>query len=233
MCRIQNLSIRTILFLVLFFFPETGFTQRLADWNKGDPAYTKKGFMDGNLVSTVFYNFGEVGDYLNEKNRSGVWPKGSQPPHTYLDGVAIIVQAEARAPSGNLIHPLETNYYEFTRTDPTSGITYGWWPLPGYARPSQTSPARSDDPDTWPASWPDRSADVAGKWNGLLAPAKQNADLETYFVFDDDRDREYLLKHKILSGCGRHYPRRAGHAGPGARVSVVAGSGRGCDLLVL
>ena len=99
--------------IVLFFLlPAQGIGQRLVDWNKGDHNNTKKGFMDGNLVSTVYYNFGEGGDYLNEKNRSGVWPKGSQPPHTYLDGVAIIVQAETEDPYGNLIHPLESNYYE-------------------------------------------------------------------------------------------------------------------------
>ena len=183
MYHIHKFSGKPILFLIVLYLTGTGFAQRSADWNKGDPSHTKKGFMDGNLVSTVYYNFGEVGDYANEKNRSGVWPKGSQPPHTYLDGVAIIVQAEAQAPSGNLIHPLETNYYEFTRTDPATRVTYGWWPLPGYANPNQTSPARSDDPDTWPSTWPDRTSEFDGHWNGLITPAKQNADVETYFGF--------------------------------------------------
>ena len=169
------------------------------DWNKGHQKYTQKGFMNGNLVETVYYNFGEVADWQNEPSRSGVWPKGTNPPHTYVDGVAIIVQAEAQAPSGNLIHPLETNYYEFTRTDPATRVTYGWWPLPGYSNPGQNSPARSDDPDTWPSSWPDRTSEFDGHWNGLITPAKQNADVETYFVFDDDRDREYLLEQKLSS----------------------------------
>ena len=93
----------------------------------------RKGFMDGNLAATVYYNFGEIADWENEPSRSGVWPKGTN--HTYVDGVAIIVQAEAEDPSGNIIHPLESNYYEFTRYDQSTGVTYGWWPLPGYACP--------------------------------------------------------------------------------------------------
>ena len=83
------------------------FAQRIIDKNKGDHNQTKKGIMDGNLVSTVYYNFGEIADWLNEPARSGVWPKGTN--HTYVDGIAIIVQAETQAPDGTIIHPLETN----------------------------------------------------------------------------------------------------------------------------
>lgn len=173
------------------------YSQWIVDKSKGHPNNTKKGFMDGNLVGTVYYNFGEVGDYLNEKNRSGVWPKGTD--HIYLDGVAIIVQAEAETPAGKIIHPLETNYYEFTRYDPATGITYGWWALPNYANPFNSSPARSDDEftgqNTWPAHWPDRPNDWDGYWNGFFGKGVKNADLETYFVFDDQQDREYILKH--------------------------------------
>jgi len=31
--------------------------QRIVDKNKGDHSQTKKGFMDGNLAATVYYNF--------------------------------------------------------------------------------------------------------------------------------------------------------------------------------
>ncbi|HDZ58751.1 MAG TPA: hypothetical protein ENH47_01620 [Ignavibacteriales bacterium] len=169
--------------------------QSLVDKNKGNHNNTKKGFMDGNLVSTVYYNFGEVADWLNEPGRSGVWPKGTN--HTYVDGVAIIVQAETQDPNGNLIHPLETNYYEFTRHDPATGVTYGWWALPGYDNPYNSSPARSDDFDTWPAHWPDRLSDWDRIWNGFFGKGVMNADLETYFVFDDNEDREYMASNNF------------------------------------
>ncbi|NTV79448.1 MAG: hypothetical protein HGA25_10045 [Clostridiales bacterium] len=169
--------------------------QRIVDKNKGDHNQTKKGFMDGNLAATVYYNFGEIADGLNEPSRSGVWPKGTN--HTYVDGVAIIVQAEAKDPSGKLIHPLESNYYEFTRFDAATGVTYGWWPLPGYSAPYSSMPARSDDLATWPDTWPDRPADWEGTWNGFFGKGVFNADVETYFVFDDDEDREYLLRNNF------------------------------------
>lgn len=189
---------RIPILLVLFFLcicPTVSNGQRIVDKNKGDHNQTKKGIMDGNLVSTVYYNFGEVADWLNEPSRSGVWPKGTN--HTYVDGVAIIVQAETRDPQGNIIHPLETNYYEYTRNDVATGVTYGWWPLPGYSARFQGSPAQSTDPSTWPQHWPDRPADWDGTWNGFFGKGVQNADLETYFVFDDNEDREYVLKNNF------------------------------------
>jgi len=123
---------------------------------------------------------------------SGVWPKGTN--HTYVDGVAIIVQAEVNK-NGHTFHPLETNYYEYTRYNPATGVTYGWWPLPGYANPNQSSVARSDDPTTWPSTWPDRPSDWNGQWDGFFGKGVRNADLESYFVFDDNEDRDYINQY--------------------------------------
>jgi len=180
---------------ILLVGPSFLFAQRLVDKNKGNHNETKKGMMDGNLVATVYYNFGEVADWLNEPSLSGVWPKGTN--HTYVDGVAMIVQAATKDPRGNIIHPLETNYYEYTRYDVATGVTYGWWPLPGYANRFQSVPAQSTDPNTWPPVWPDRPSDWNGRWNGFFGNGVQNADLETYFVFDDNEDREYILKNNF------------------------------------
>ncbi len=186
---------KSIFIILLFLWSNLVFPQRVVDWNKGNHNFTKKGIMDGNLVETVYYNFGEIADWKYEARRSGVWPKGSG--HTYVDGVAIIVQAETEDPLGNVIHPLETNYYEYTRYDPTTGVTYGWWPLPGYANPFRSSPAQSSRTNTWPIHWPDRPDDWNGSWNGFFGKGVQNADLETYFVFDDNEDREYILSHNF------------------------------------
>ena len=180
---------------VLGMTVSTSYAQRIVDKNKGDHNETKKGYMDGNLVGTVYYNFGEIADWLNDASRSGVWPKGTN--HTYIDGVAIIVQAETKDPQGNTIHPLETNYYEYTRSNVGSGVTYGWWPLPGYANRFQSSPAQSIDRTTWPPHWPGRPSDWDGSWDGFFGKGVLNADLETYFVFDDNEDREYILKNNF------------------------------------
>ncbi len=182
-------------FILILFFTGTISGQIIVDKNKGDHNQTRKGYMDGNLAATIYYNFGEIADWQNEPNRSGVWPKGTN--HTYVDGVAVIVQAETEDPAGNIIHPLETNYYEFTRYDPSSGITYGWWPLPGYAAPYSEIPARSDVPSSWPSKWPDRPSDWNGLWNGFFGKGVKNADVETFFVFDDNEDREYIIKNNF------------------------------------
>jgi len=170
--------------------------QRVVDKNKGNHNNTKKGYMDGNLVETVYLNFGEIADWLNEQGGpNGAWPKGSG--HLYIDGIAIIVQAETQDPAGNIIHPLETNYYEFTRHDPATGVTYGWYALPGYDNPYNPTIARSDDETTWPDHWPDRLSDWDGAWNGFFGKGEKNADLETFFVFDDNEDRQYIRENNF------------------------------------
>ena len=167
------------------------FGQRVVDKNKGNHNNTKKGYLDGNLVETVYLNFGEIADWLNEQNGpNGAWPKGSG--HMYVDGIAIIVQAETKDPAGHIIHPLETNYYEFTRHDLATGVTYGWYALPGYDNPYNSTITRSDDDNTWPLHWPDRPSDWDGVWNGFFGKGVFNADLETFFVFDDNEDRQYI-----------------------------------------
>ena len=149
--------------------------------------------MDGNLVATVYYNFGEIADWQNEPTRSGVWPKGTN--HTYIDGVAVIVQAEAMIPAGVSIHPLETNYYEYTRNDLATGSRTAGGRSPIMRARFQSSPAQSNDPETWPSHWPDRPSDWDGYGTAIFGKGVQNADLETYFVFDDNEDREYILKN--------------------------------------
>ena len=199
--RHSNGFLILVLCLVTVFGPLRNIQgQVVVDKNKGSHFVQQlKGYMDGNLVGTVYYSYGEVADWQNEASRSGEWPKGST--HTYVDGVAMIVQAEAQVPDpanpNNTItfHPLETNYYEYLRADKVTGVTYGWWPLPGYAAllPNR-SPAVSNDQSTWPSHWPDRLADWDGSWNGYFGKGVQNADLETFFVYDDNEDREYILK---------------------------------------
>lgn len=168
------------------------FGQRFIDPNKGNVVHTKKGIMDGNFVRTIFKNHGEVADWPNSP--SGEWPKGSG--HQYIDGVAVIVQAETRDSTGRIIHPLETNYREFIRKDPITGIPWGWAPLPGYAAPApNTEPAMSNKLSTWPSFWPDcpQCYDTLGNivWNGFFGRGILNADLETYYRMDDAPDKQY------------------------------------------
>ncbi len=160
--------------------------QRKPDPNVGDPKNRRQGIMDGNLVRTIFINWGEIAHWPDSP--SGEWPKGTG--QQYVDGVALIVQARTVDRNGNVIYPMETQYREFVDKGPNDEL-WGWGPLPGYFNPKQDSPAMSDDPNTWPASWPDRPPDWNGFWNGFFGKGVKNADLETYFVFDDDPDEEW------------------------------------------
>jgi len=172
---------------VLYFNQALG--QQVLDMNKGNILYTKKGIMDGNLVRTIFFNHGEVAHWPDQP--SGEWPKGSG--HSYVDGVAMIAQAEVHY-KGQVFHPLETRYREFMRYAP-DGTPWGWEPLPNYANMAQSSPAMSNSPETWPSHWPDRPVDWDGYWNGFFGKGVENADLETYFVFDDSQDKQYAIQY--------------------------------------
>ncbi|MDZ7378823.1 MAG: hypothetical protein ONB06_05680 [candidate division KSB1 bacterium] len=174
-------------FLALAVFLPHGLrAQRTPDPNTGDARYRRQGIMDGNLVRTIFINWGEIAHWPDQP--SGEWPKGSG--HSYVDGVALVVQARAIDNKGQVIYPMETQYREFVDKGPKDEL-WGWAPLPGYFNPRGDKPAMSNDPATWPVHWPDKPADWDGFWNGFFGKGVMNADLESYFVFDDDPDEEW------------------------------------------
>ncbi len=169
------------------------FAQRQPDPNVGQLQYTRKGIMDGNLVRTIFWNHGEIADWPNQP--SGEWPKGSG--HSYVDGVALVVAAPIVDAQGKRRHSVQTRYREDVDVSPEQ-IPWGFAPLQGYSNNDPktnptNAPALSNDPRTWPFMWPDRPLDWAGLWNGFFGKGVTNADLESYMVFDDDPDEEFLF----------------------------------------
>jgi hypothetical protein len=158
----------------------------------GDQRYKKLGIHNANKVRTMFYNQGEVGEWKHPL--SGEWPKGTG--QTYLDGNAVLVGASVVDVHGNRIHPVEAAYREYMRAAPDQSTDYGWQPLPGYLNPNQSYVAVSDQPETWPATWPDRPDWVDPEtglavWNGYFGRGVSNADQESYFVMDDDSDEDF------------------------------------------
>ncbi|TFH01953.1 MAG: hypothetical protein E4H13_03485, partial [Calditrichales bacterium] len=183
---------------------------------KGDNKYRKKGIMDGNLFRTLYFNQGEVAKWPDQP--SGEWPRGSG--HSYLDGVCLLVGAKV-AYRDTFITPMEAAYREWIDFDPVTGIPWGWEPLPGYAEPGSEIPALSNDATSWPDMWPGaifvfldvneddwiNQAEVNGEtgvdddrdgnvdnytyWYGYFGRGVTNADLETFYVFDDSKDREW------------------------------------------
>jgi len=179
--------------IFIFCMAAGAWAQRQADPNVGKLQFTRQGIMDGNLVRTIFWNHGEIADWPNQP--SGEWPKGSG--HSYVDGVALVVAAPIVDASGRRHHAVQTRYREDMDVSPEQ-IPWGFAPLPGYLSDDPktnliNSPAISNDPRTWPFQWPDRPIDWAGQWNGFFGKGVTNADLESYIVFDDDADEEFLF----------------------------------------
>ncbi|NQT63157.1 MAG: T9SS type A sorting domain-containing protein [Candidatus Marinimicrobia bacterium] len=152
----------------------------------GQQVFRRIGTLDAGLLATRFKNYGEITDYPNTP--ACEWPKGSG--HNYLDGLAFIIQAETEDNIGNIIHPMETQYREFTDKGPDD-TPWGWEPMPGYFNPISNAIAMSTIPETWPTHWPDKDVGWNGYWNGFEGKGVLKADQETYFAMDDYQDQEW------------------------------------------
>ena len=167
-------------------------TQAYRDDEYGNIQYRREGVMDGNLVRTLYYNNGEVGQWPFQP--SGEWPKGTG--QSYLDGVAVLIASEKLAPGNQtVITPLETSYREWMDKDPNTGEIWGLEPIPGYSNLKSTNPAISNDPESWPELWPralsNVNAEWDGEWYGYFGRGIINSDFETFFVMDDSKDGEF------------------------------------------
>lgn len=180
-----------ILITQTVLFSQISNVDRYRNDQKGDYKYRRKGIMDGNLVRTIFYNEGEVGQWPFQP--SGEWPKGTG--HSYLDGVGVLIASEVTAPKNNqVVHPLETNYREYVDQDPVTGLKWVLEPIPGYINPTSETPAINTHLTSWPAVWPaalDLTAEWNGYWYGYFGRGVMNSDFETFYVVDDSKDGEF------------------------------------------
>ena len=166
-------------------------TQAYRDDQKGNVQYRKEGVMDGNRITTLFNNDGEVGHWPFQP--SGVWPKGTN--HSYLDGVAVLIGAKIVAPgNGRVITPIQSAYREEVSKDPVTGEEWVLQPLPGYVNPSAARPAINKDTSTFPRVWPlalGLTPSWNGYWYGYFGRGVNNADFETFFVMDDSQNKKF------------------------------------------
>ncbi len=175
---------------VLMLMPISGlWAQRPQD---GHWSNRKYGVMDGNLCRVPFSNTGKchsVMGYVIE------YPIGSG--HIQMDGIAPIIVSRIRDVHGVVHACCETAYGNVPSDISPDGKTkYIYEPLAGFYNPNQLEVAMSDDPYTWPDRWPDKMNDTYDPgwpkaWNGYFGKGVKNADLETYYVIDDDPDEEF------------------------------------------
>ncbi|MBK9304857.1 MAG: hypothetical protein IPM94_13540 [bacterium] len=167
---------------------------------RGRHTLERSGQHDANNIRTIFWNYGMVGDYpANPSNvdlsvfHSAEVPKGSG--MNYSDGITPFVLTKIVQGNGVESYIMETGFRERQGISPYTNRMMRFEPRPGYlqsdpALNSGLSPAISNDPRTWPASWPDRLDDPTdpgwpGSWNGYFGK-QVVADQESYVVLDDD-----------------------------------------------
>jgi hypothetical protein len=160
----------------------------------------RSGFHDAARIRTVFWNYGMVGDYPPDPGNvdlsvfhSVEVPKGSG--MDYSDGITPFVLAKIRQRSGIESYIMETGFRERQGISPYFNRVMRFEPRPGYFQADPTinrgrSPAISNDPRTWPGSWPDKQLDPddpgwPGSWNGYFGK-RPAADQESFSVMDDD-----------------------------------------------
>jgi hypothetical protein len=154
-----------------------------------DRAYQRSAIMDGNQVKTVFGNWGVIGQ-PSTKGYRGSW---RNPNDGYIGDVTPMIGAEVKWQK-TTFHSVATCPVSrpAQSQDELNGKPSTMQPEGGYFNANQTKVAMSNDPNSWPPSWPDKLQDATDpgwprSWNGYFGK-KSSADLETYFVMDDNTD---------------------------------------------
>jgi len=167
---------------------------------RGTIAAERLGTHDAGNTRTLYWNFGMVGDYPQDPLNVDLSvfhsieaPKGSG--MNYGDGFTPFVLAKIQQNGGGDAYIMETGFRERQGISPLTNRVMRFEPRPGYFQPNPSvnegrSPAISDDPRTWPDSWPDKVNDPddpgwPGSWNGYFGK-RPAADQESYAVVDDD-----------------------------------------------
>ncbi|MBU0507352.1 hypothetical protein KKH27_00755 [bacterium] len=235
----RTISITVFVVICLTLVALVGWSQGPEDWEyyKGSTLNRARNTMSGNLVRTVFYNYGLTG---NIGEISGEWPIGTG--NEYVGDVSPLVGIEFVHPSGDTLRSVLTSDGPRGNPDgpPGGGTFWGFEPLPGFAAlpaiGEDPKVAMSNQPLTWPDFWPDKYVNDPndptwriqsdrgwrGSWNGYFGKNVTNADQETYFVTDDQADMEWFERSDSLGNVYRYYPNPEDSArrGLGIRVSV-------------
>lgn len=162
-------------------------------WAQSGRQNRKSSVMRGNLVKTVFGNWGVIGQPA-DKGARGAWIHEN---NGYIGDVSLMVGAEVES-DGQTFHSVvvcpinrPTRQHEQSPT----GQYWGFEPVAGYFNPNQQSVALFSDPNSWPLVWPDKMNDAedpgwSGSWNGFFGKTT-TASEESYFVMDDNNDKEF------------------------------------------
>ncbi len=163
----------------------------------GDIMHRRSATLASSRVFTVFSNWGVISQPTDSRPH-GAW---MAPTNGYLGDVSLLVGLELPIHDYNgdslpdTVHSVITCSVSRpsmdTDTDPFTGQPLTFEPDTGYVSPTNESVALSDDPTTWPPSWPDHPEYGQSVWNGLFGENTFAGDHETYFRISDNNDRRF------------------------------------------
>ncbi len=189
--RRTSFSILVRFVFLAFLAHEVAIPQYIPRLERGDQTAARRSDIDANNVRASIYNFGFQG-------RTGIglgipfeWPKGTG--REYLALSAMFIGGEVIDLNGDTVHIVITPAY---RSNPLSGSSWNFDPVPTYQNSNTISIARSDEPATWPATWPDKMNDLSdpgwpGAWNGLLGKDTFINGTEFYYHIADNNYTRY------------------------------------------
>lgn len=220
-----NIKYLIVLLALISMLPLEVFAQQRIT-ERGTPNFRKVGVHRGNQVRTVFTNYGVIAQPGNEGPR-GAWRydangyvgdvsplvglrlpirdyrRGQNPPDGIPDTIYSVIITPVDRPGGG---------------EGGGGGSYSFEPIPGFANPFTKEVgkgvAMSHQPETWPPFWPDypdwtysgEPIIIDGKdvtpqvdWNGYFGRGQLNADQESYFWMDDNRDQETRILYDFVA----------------------------------
>lgn len=188
----------TKLFLLLIMISilfDVGYAQYIPSKERGDIRFRRFAHMEGNQIRTTIFNYGmtgrESGSFPISVQTPYEWPKNTG--QIYLAVAGIIVGAEVVDDNGDTLHIVSRCHY----LSSPQGLTWNFEPVGGYYNEQNAEGfATSQDPTSWPSSWPDKINDPddpgwPGAWNGYFGKNVFNADQEMYFRASDNNYDRY------------------------------------------
>jgi len=178
--------------------------QHVPGTERVDPTLRRRTEIDGNNVRTSVFNFAFSGRTGAGQGVPYEWPKNTG--RYYVALIGLFVGAEVEDDTGAIRFIVDLPAY---RQNPATGADWNINPIPGYFNTQTGKIAKSDEPSTWPAFWPDKISDPTdpgwrreapgnldlnpnrAAWNGYFGKNQFSADQEMYYRAGDDNYDRY------------------------------------------
>ncbi|MEM8487466.1 MAG: hypothetical protein AAF564_18080 [Bacteroidota bacterium] len=150
--------------------------------------------IDGNNIRTTIANWAQTANSGSAGDFNYEWPKNTN--RIYIALSQLWVGAEVQNEDGEDLWIVDVA--DFRRNPVDENQSWTFEPIKGYVNPAgrEFGIAQSDEPDSWPATWPDKFTDTddpgwPGSWNGFFGKNIFNADQEFFYKVGDDQYNRY------------------------------------------